>query len=104
MYKAYYQEHGRYRTGGRELSPEIKLPQTTSLKEQRIEGNEARRAEKRQAETKWAALSDSALQAMDERAAGNSALPKTRQAYQAVKRQAIQTYQLLVRGGIMARN
>ena len=53
---------------------------------------------------KWTTQSDSALQLIDERAAGNSVLPKTRQAYQAVKRQAIQTYQLLVRGGMMARD
>ena len=51
----------------------------------------------------WATKSDSALQVAGARAACNSSLPKTLQAYQAAKRQAAKTYQLLVRGGMMAR-
>ena len=103
MYTSYYQERGRYRTGGRELSPELKLPQTTSLKEQWLEANEARRPEKRMGKLKWATQSDSAIQVMGGRATGN-VLPTTRQAYQALKRQAVHTFQLLARGGMMGRN
>ena len=104
MYTAYYQGRGRYLAGGRELGPELKLPQTTSLKEQWLEANEARRTQKRMGKMKRTTKSDSAIQAMVGRSTGNSATPTTRQEYQELKRQDVHTYQLLARGGMMARN
>ena len=103
MYAEDYREQGRYRTGGREISPELKLPQTTSLKEQWLEANDARREDRRIEKMNRATQSDSAIHVTEGRPTGNSALPTSRQAFESWKRHDVQTYQLLVRGGMMAR-
>ena len=102
MYAEYHKEHGRYRTGGRKLAPEVKLAHTTSWEEHWSDANEARRANK--GEIKRAAQSDSPHQVMGDRITGNCPMPATRQLYRAIMRRAIQVYQTLKRGGLAARN
>ena len=104
MYTEYIQEHNRYRTGGRELAPDVRLPQTTSSQAQWLGANESRIADRRLVKMEWASKSYSPLQVMGGRATGNSAMPTTLRAFRAIKRHDVQTYQLLVRGGMRARS
>ena len=98
MYTDYYQEYGRYRTGGRELAPEVKLPNTTSLKGESLEANEARIGDRRLVKMEWASKSDSPLQVIGGSATGNRAMPATLRASQEPKQRDVQTYLLLIRG------
>ena len=54
MYTEYSQGHNRYRTGGRELAREARLPQTTSLKKQWLGANEAHITDRRLMKMEWA--------------------------------------------------
>ena len=102
MYAGQPPEQDRYRTGGRQIAPEVKLAQTTSWKEHWSEAADLRISGK--SKVKRGDQSGSALQVVDGRLKGCRPLPLTRELYLDTRRRAIQTSQTLTRGGSTDRN
>ena len=83
-------------TGGNQLAPPVKLPQSTSRNDRWSESNES--GETRRVPVPWGIQSDSARKPAGRQVAGNRSLQETRRLYQAIMRQAVETYQIPRRG------